>query len=210
MEPKDLALKERIIAEAGRQFLKYGFRKTTMGEVATGLKLSKKTLYRFFTNKRELFKQTALFHLNQIEKQFALILKNRNMDFGETLVQAMQVLATKIKEVGNFLREELIYEPGLLKGILEQRERIIISFFRSLFRQGRRKGYIRKTLKEEIFLTILLTILQSLFEPTKLAELPFSSVELFNQVVQIMLFGLLSSKGQAELNLTGFKEFRLI
>ena len=52
---KDIDIKNLIIKEAQAIFRKYGFRKTTMDEIAKAAGKGKSTLYHYFTSKEEVF-----------------------------------------------------------------------------------------------------------------------------------------------------------
>ena len=47
--------KETIADEFQRRFTHFGFKKTTVGEVAQALEISKKTIYQYFDSKEEVF-----------------------------------------------------------------------------------------------------------------------------------------------------------
>lgn len=49
--------RERVLDEAGKLFLRYGFRRTTMEEIAALVGMSKAALYLHFRNKEDIFGQ---------------------------------------------------------------------------------------------------------------------------------------------------------
>ena len=51
-------MKETILKKAGDLFLKLGFKSVTMDDIANGMAISKKTIYKFFKNKGELVDET--------------------------------------------------------------------------------------------------------------------------------------------------------
>ena len=52
-------MKEKIIEKAGELFLKLGFKSVTMDDIANELGISKKTLYKYFSNKNSLVEETT-------------------------------------------------------------------------------------------------------------------------------------------------------
>ncbi len=50
----DIEIKDRILSRAEEMFLKFGYSKVTMDEIAANIGMSKKTLYKFFPSKEEL------------------------------------------------------------------------------------------------------------------------------------------------------------
>lgn len=47
-------MKNKILEKAGEMFLNYGFKSVTMDDIANELAISKKTLYKYFSNKADL------------------------------------------------------------------------------------------------------------------------------------------------------------
>ena len=61
MEENTNQFKEELLASISELFLKYGLRSTSMDDIATHLKISKKTLYQQFTNKDDVVEQVMLY-----------------------------------------------------------------------------------------------------------------------------------------------------
>ena len=56
--------KEKILSKAGNSFLKFGFKSFTMDDIAKDLGISKKTIYKYFSNKHDLVSQ-AVTHFHE-------------------------------------------------------------------------------------------------------------------------------------------------
>lgn len=54
-----LCMEEKIIEKAGELFLNLGFKSVTMDDIASELGISKKTLYKYFSNKHALVEKTT-------------------------------------------------------------------------------------------------------------------------------------------------------
>ncbi|MFK8060685.1 MAG: TetR/AcrR family transcriptional regulator [Polaribacter sp.] len=53
-------MKDKIIEKAGEMFLNLGFKSVTMDDIANELGISKKTLYKYFSNKQGLVEETTI------------------------------------------------------------------------------------------------------------------------------------------------------
>lgn len=60
IEKENSQVKEDMIEDISDLFLKYGLRSTSMEDICTHLKISKKTLYQFFANKDDVVEQVML------------------------------------------------------------------------------------------------------------------------------------------------------
>src|SRR3546814_1937855 len=56
---------DRAVIAAADQFIRYGFARTTMGDIARAADMSRPALYLLFPGKEELF-EAAVTHLNRI------------------------------------------------------------------------------------------------------------------------------------------------
>jgi AcrR family transcriptional regulator len=185
---------QTILSRASEQFVRYGYAKTTTGEIAAAAGISKKTLYKFFTSKEKLFRACAQMHLDEIKKNFDRIGADRERSLIDKLWESMAVLARKLREVGDFLKER---PRGLGKAydeLLALRREVIVGFYRKLFREGVRKGAINRRVNETAFILMLVTVSQSLFAPEMLANLPISNIDLFSSVAYTLLEGVLSER----------------
>ena len=72
-------MKEKIISKASEMFLKLGFKSVTMDDIAAEMCISKKTIYKYFSNKELLIEQTtATVHKEIHEIINTIILKEYN------------------------------------------------------------------------------------------------------------------------------------
>jgi len=69
-------MKEKIIMKSEELFLTLGFKNVTMDDIATGLGISKKTIYTHFSNKTELVSAVTFSVLEYIYKGIEQIKKN--------------------------------------------------------------------------------------------------------------------------------------
>lgn len=71
--------KELILKVAKERFAKYGFKKTTMNEIAADLKMGKPTLYYYFPTKEQIFEEVLKFEIDEFQNALKEIEKNENL-----------------------------------------------------------------------------------------------------------------------------------
>ena len=72
-------MKDKIINKAKEMFLKLGFKSITMDDIACEMCISKKTIYKYFSNKDILIEESIdLLHKEVKETMDAIISKNYN------------------------------------------------------------------------------------------------------------------------------------
>jgi AcrR family transcriptional regulator len=75
--------RKRIIITAGQIFSRYGFKKTTMDEVAKALKMGKSSIYYYFTSKEEIFKAVVLYEANILRNELTKAIKSVESPIGK-------------------------------------------------------------------------------------------------------------------------------
>ena len=63
--------KKRVIITAGQIFSHYGFRKTTMDEIADALKMGKSSIYYYFKGKEEIFEAVILYEAEVLRSELS-------------------------------------------------------------------------------------------------------------------------------------------
>ena len=67
--------RQRIIINASEIFRKYGFRKTTMDEIARALKMGKSSIYYYFPGKEVIFEAVVLHEANILRNELTTTIK---------------------------------------------------------------------------------------------------------------------------------------
>ncbi|MFY7957265.1 MAG: TetR/AcrR family transcriptional regulator, partial [Flavobacterium macrobrachii] len=72
-------MKEKIIKKATDMFLKLGFKSVTMDDIANEMCISKKTIYKYFSNKEKLIEEgTEVVHQKIHDLMDEIVAKNFN------------------------------------------------------------------------------------------------------------------------------------
>jgi AcrR family transcriptional regulator len=68
--------RRKVIVTAGAIFSRYGFRKTTMDEIAKALKMGKSSIYYYFESKEEIFEAVVLHEANILRNELTTAIKS--------------------------------------------------------------------------------------------------------------------------------------
>jgi len=94
-----LELREQIINATIDEFQDKGL-KLTMNDVAKRIHISKKTLYKVFENKEELFLAVADYTFAEIKRHEQMVLENPELDLIEKIRRLIIVLPERYKNIG--------------------------------------------------------------------------------------------------------------
>jgi len=68
--------RKKIIITAGEIFSHYGFKKTTMEEIAKALKMGKSSIYYYFQGKEQIFEAVVLHEANMLRNELTTAIKS--------------------------------------------------------------------------------------------------------------------------------------
>jgi AcrR family transcriptional regulator len=68
--------RKRVVVTAGQIFSRYGFRKTTMDEIAKALKMGKSSIYYYFESKEDIFEAVLLNEANILRNDLTTAIKS--------------------------------------------------------------------------------------------------------------------------------------
>lgn len=190
--------KTRILEYAFRQFTQHGFYKYTMDELASNLKMSKKTIYSYFPTKDDLVREAIHTFL---EKNAAIIRSYLEQD--STAVEKFITVISHFSKVTQSISAKWIHDLQLLTpelwSIIEVRRKAIISnVIAVLWEQGIREGTF-KSYPIEIVLQTYLSALNAVVNPEFIATVPYSVNEAFRIVTEILTSGFATDKGNKQI-----------
>jgi AcrR family transcriptional regulator len=68
--------RKKIIVTSGQIFSRYGFKKTTMDEIAHALKMGKSSIYYYYKSKEEIFEAVVLHEANILRNELTTAIKS--------------------------------------------------------------------------------------------------------------------------------------
>ncbi|MEV6661501.1 TetR/AcrR family transcriptional regulator [Nocardia fluminea] len=86
----------RIIEGATACFLKYGVSKTTIDDVAAAVRISRRTIYRYFETKNELFSAVVSHELEELSRESKLLYED--LPFADAVVEATLTMNRRVAE----------------------------------------------------------------------------------------------------------------
>jgi AcrR family transcriptional regulator len=190
----------RIVAAARRHFFAHGFRNVTMDDLAAELGMSKKTLYAAFPSKEALLEAVLNDKFKTVEADLESLAADTGGDALENLKRLLDCLQHHTAEIQpSFVRDIRRSAPQLF-GVVERRRRgLIRRYFGRFFADARERGLVRRDIRIDVIIEILLGATEAVVNPQKLAELRLSPNNAYMDVIDIILKGIVTDTGRAEL-----------
>src|SRR6059036_1919351 len=189
--------RQRIVDAARIHFFSHGFRSVTMDDLAEELGISKKTLYAYFPGKFDLLEAVLADKLTGVEATLKEVTRAHPDDFPATLRELLAGTQRELDEIKPpFVRDMRQKAPDVFKLVERRRAALIQRYFGRFFVEGQRAGMVRKDVPAKLIIEILLAMVQSIMNPTKMEELGMMPKEGYTGILKIVLEGTLTSKGR--------------
>lgn len=191
MEEKKL----EIINNVGKLYLRFGIKSITMDDVATECGVSKKTLYQYFSDKKELVSEVIDFYLQKPE----LNLDEFN---AKNAIDSMFLVRQHVNSIFKFYNNNIEYDlkklyPKLHKKVHEAKRQRIFSNTVNNINEGKKQGYYREDLCAEIIGKLQVgRMLLTLHPDNQVFEQhEISSMSVFDHIMDYHMHAICTPKG---------------
>lgn len=189
-------MKDKIITKATEMFLKLGFKSVTMDDIACEMCISKKTIYKFFSNKESLVEEAT----QMMHERIHLVI-NEIVAKDYNAIQENFEIRRLFKEMFQTLDNSPVYQlkrhyPAIYNKILEFEIEACNEMFGKNIRKGIAEGLYRKEVDVEAYIKFYYILIFSINENT-----PFESeaIKLEMEALEYHTRALATPKGIEEL-----------
>lgn len=190
---------ERIIRESTAIFKRYGIKSVNMDDLATKLGVSKKTLYKYVSDKDELVHRVFEFHAMQEDCEVQAI-TDRNLNAIDESYEIMRMVLNMVRDLHpSVLYDMKKYHPEIMQKMQCARDEIIASTLRKNMEKGVREGFYRADIRPEFIASLYVAAVESIFELLAGADATASFKELYLELFRYHIRGIASEKGIAYL-----------
>jgi len=187
--------KQKIINYAHEKFFNVGFYKVTMYEIASELKMSKKTIYKHFKSKDELVEGVFWDFSKTISAEIERIVESDN----NAIIKITMLLET-ISKVMMKLNQKIIFDiqnymPSFWQKIDSFRTQMIQKNFTKLINQGKSENLIIDK-PTNILIAIYISAIREVINPKFIMENNYSLNNALNYTFDILLNGISTTKGK--------------
>ncbi len=190
-------VKQRILMKAEEIFSGIGFTKATMEEIADELGISKKTLYKHFTNKEHILKEIIKNAKCEVKDFVESLVKNQELEFFDKIQKIMEYFAERAPKMNTqMIRDIFKNHPEIWKEIHEEIEAKSHSNFSQLVEQGIESGFVRNDINIELITMVYFGAIHNIYKTEMLAKLPIRSEEIPNYVAKIIFEGVFTEEGR--------------
>lgn len=193
--------KTRIVKFVEEKFFKDGFHKTTMEELASELRMSKKTIYKHFPTKEYLVRAIAK-HFMHNTKAMILPMLNSNKNAIEKLEGLIEILAKVSVKIGPKMLDDMRrHFPMLWNEIDSFRTELMFGNLTKVIDQGKKEGLFVEYPTPAI-INMMVASLRAVVNPEFVLNNNFSLIEAASIAFKILIGGITTEKGKKIFNKT--------
>lgn len=188
-----LDVRDQIIETASRIFSKYGFRKTTMDEIARLMGKGKSSIYYYFKNKEEIY-EAVINHETEIlrrELVKAISQADTPQEKLRRFVEVRMRIFIKLSNVYNAIRTEVVAHLGSIEKFRQKYDREEIHMLQDILQEGVDKGIFRV---EDTLLTAtaIATAMKGLEVPLFWSGVRKDTEERMADLLNVLFYGILN------------------
>ncbi|MBO0330782.1 TetR/AcrR family transcriptional regulator [[Muricauda] lutisoli] len=187
--------KNDILAYALENFTKFGSKRFSMDELAKNLGISKKTLYKHFSSKEELVKESLTHYFGKIKgniDDYMLINPNEEQPLTTIIYIYKQGLITFQEINPSFLHGLNKYYPTAYKIYSQLKNDIVWDVVCPLLKKAQGLGQVRKNVKVELVCSLFLARMEETVYSKADLFLEYSIHELLDHIIINNLRGILT------------------
>jgi len=176
-----------------------GISSVTMDQVAARLGISKKTLYKHFSNKDQLIEESIEEKIREVGRLVDAAANDSSQTFPQRLGSIFGVVGRQFAEIGETLMRDVYYrQPSLWEKIERFRREHVFQAIHRLFEEGVRGGYIRTDIESRLVPTMFVSAASAMLTPSQVFALPAPPAVVFETFIRILLGGILTEEGRAQ------------
>ena len=192
--------KDRILTHASALFLRNGIKSVSMDDIAADLGMSKKTLYKTFTNKDEIVLGMMRRHLDQAQGECCRVASSA----ANAVEEMLNLSAWADKEFSNvhpsIFYDLKKYHPAAWALLAAHKHAFILDQIMGNLRRGIAEGLFRPDLDVEVLARLNLAQIDLAFDPELYPPAQFSPIRVNRVFDEHFLLGVATLKGHRLFN----------
>ena len=190
----DEKLKE-LLTKVGDIFMRYGIKSVTMDDLARQLGVSKKTLYKYVSDKRDLVNKTFENFLDE-DKCMVDNISKKNLNAIDEVFEISENILANIKDIHPSIFFDLQkYYPEAWNIFQQHKHNFVFECVELNLKKGIGEGLYRDNMNCEIIAKSYVNHIHDIFDPELFPPGKYSYTDLYLELFRYHIRGIASPKG---------------
>ena len=187
--------RKKIVMISGQIFSRYGFRKTTMDEIAKELKMGKSSVYYYFKSKEDIFEAVVLYEANVLRNELTKAIKSVDspVDKMKNYVFVRMKSFEKLANYYNAIFDKNLAHFDFIETIREKYDREELAILRLIIYDGVRKKVFNVRNSEYTAIAVQ-TTLKGLEVPMFWKKKEIDINDRLNAILEVLFYGIMKHR----------------
>jgi AcrR family transcriptional regulator len=183
--------RKKVIVSAGQIFSRYGFKKTTMDEIAKTLKMGKSSIYYYFESKEDIFEAVLLNEANILRNELTTAIKSVEspIDKMKNYVFVRMKSFEKLSNYYNAIFDKDLDHFNFIETVREKYDREELAILRLIIYHGA-KMKVFNVVNSEYTAMAIQTTLKGLEVPLFWKKKEVNIENRLNAILDVLFFGI--------------------
>lgn len=192
--------KKEFLANTSMLFMRYGVKSLTMDDIARHLSVSKKTIYKHVSDKKELVKQCMECAITEDECLFTSISSNENANAIDILLEMNKQIGEKLQNLQPAVMYDIQkYFPESWKILEDHKKKYVFGLIEENINRGIKEGLYRENLVAPIVAGIYITMIDKIFDSEFFPPTKYDFQTLHREIARYHIRGIANEKGRTYL-----------
>lgn len=184
-----------IVEKSAQVFLRFGIRAVTMDDLARELGMSKKTIYKYFSDKDELIKTIIAFK-TQSDREICAIATHQADNAIDEMIRISEFVSEMLQDVHSSVFFDLQkYHRDAWQLMEDHKNTFVRSQIKGNIERGINEGIYRANADSDILSKVYVATMSALFDGHTFPPNEYKFNRVFNQIIRFQIRGLASSEG---------------
>lgn len=190
------AKKLEILERASSVYMKYGIKSITMDDLASELGISKKTIYKYFTDKNELILSIIVLKA-EMDKAMCLECQLSSINAIDNLINISSLVVEHLGNVNSTVFYDLKkYYPDAWSILETHKWEFILSMIRDNINKGIEEKLYREDLNPNIISRLYVASTDALLDTSVFPWPEYQFQDVFSQMIHLQICGMVNEKGR--------------
>ena len=186
---------EQILSESYKLFHQYGVKSVTMDDIAKKLSISKKTLYKHFSNKKDL-----VFHIMKKQIKFTEEKCKKMCSEADNAIHELFLVMEMVREIFHNINPSLLYDlqkyhPKTWQLMEDHQNGFIHDMIKKTLNRGIEEKIFRDSLNVEVLTKLRLVEMQASFNTEIFSPIQYNIEEVQIVMMEHFILGITTLKG---------------
>lgn len=186
---------EELLISCTELFMKFGIKSLTMNDIASHLGISKKTIYLYVSDKKELVNNSLALHISKEEDMLNDMVLEKGNAIDE-LLQINQKMSEKLQSIQPAVMYDLQkYYPEGWKIVEDHKTCFVSNIVKENIEKGIKEGLYRENVNALIISNLYVVMVNKIFDTELFPPIGFDYRTLHLEMARYHIRGIASKKG---------------